>query len=108
MVKYHVKTPHGVVTRTSKRQLEPQFTHIVVYNGNTGVPGLGGSTKPIPSFHGSEQLARRAASASWTKTTVVYPITESDYTVEAGKLTTKTVTGRISGDGPGNITEVER
>ena len=77
MVKYHVKTPHGVVTRTIRRQLEPQFTHIVVYGGNCGVPGDG---KPgqCPTFHGSADLARSAAS-KWTNA-VIYTITESDYT----------------------------
>lgn len=78
MVKYHVKTPHGTVTRTSKRQLKPQFTHVVVYDGNYGVPG-DRTPGQCPTFHGRADLAHSVASKR--NDAVVYPITESDYTV---------------------------
>jgi hypothetical protein len=78
MVKYHIKTPHGTVTRTSRRQTEPQFTHIVVYDKHVGVPG-DRSKGQVPTFHGSASLAY---ARSMTDGAEVFAIAESDYTVK--------------------------
>lgn len=82
MVTYHIQTPEGLVTRTSRRQLEPAFSHIVVYDGNVGVPG-DGSRSPVPTFHGRLDLAQKAVASGykWCKTKNIYPITSDDCTI---------------------------
>ena len=59
-VKYHIETPFGIVTRTTKGAKEARYSHIVIYNGRAdGVPGREGGGK-VPTFHGSRSLADAA------------------------------------------------
>lgn len=76
-VKYHIETPDGVVTRTTKGITTPRYSHVVVYHGNaTGVPGAGPGNHP--TFHSRYALAAQAADS---RGGVVYPIEEKDYSI---------------------------
>lgn len=79
-VKYHIETPDGVVTRTTKGATIPRYSHIVIYDGHIDVPGGRKPGGKIPSFHGNRGLAESAAVA-WGGKHIIYPIEETDYTV---------------------------
>ena len=85
-VKYHIDTPFGIVTRTSRGRTAPQYTHIVVYEGHVGVPGGKGNYaegKKIPTFHHTAEYAVDAAivfEGAGGKA-MVWPIKKSDYTI---------------------------